>query len=87
MSKITYQGDWVVIQSRGQTGNPANYFEKTMAEYADGFESDGELWLGLEKIAEMTESGTWELVVDLMDWSGTMKKATYGDFKVGSGPR
>ena len=77
----------MVIQTRGQNGNPGDYFEKTLAEYEAGFEANGELWLGLEKIAEMTASGTWELEVDVLDWSGRMKRATYGDFKVGTAPR
>merc|ERR1712106_654985 len=66
-------GDWVVIQSRGQYGNPGDYFAKTLAEYESGFEDNGELWLGLEKIAEMTASGTWEMEVEVMDWSGRRK--------------
>merc|ERR1712106_543523 len=80
-------GDWVVIQSRGQYGNPGDYFAKTLAEYESGFEDNGELWLGLEKIAEMTASGTWEMEVEVMDWSGRRKRASYDDFKVGASPR
>merc|ERR1712123_559914 len=80
-------GDWVVIQRRGQMGNPADYFEKTMDEYAAGFEANGESWLGLERIAEMTGLGTWELEVDLIDWSGRVKRVSYADFKVGAAPR
>merc|ERR1711892_896145 len=80
-------GDWVVIQSRGQYGNPGDYFEKTLAEYEAGFEDNGELWLGLEKIAEKTASGTWEMEVEVMDWSGRRKRASYDDFKVGASPR
>merc|ERR1712123_358793 len=79
-------GDWVVIQRRGQMGNPADYFEKTMDEYA-GFEANGESWLGLERMAEMTGSGIWELQVDLIDWSGRVKRVSYADFRVGAAPR
>jgi len=68
-------------------GNPADYFEKTMEEYAAGFEANGESWLGLERIAEMTGSGTWELEVNLKDWSGRVKRVSYADFKVGAAPR
>ena len=32
---------WTVIQSRGQYGNPSDYFFKTWAEYKDGFGKAG----------------------------------------------
>jgi len=80
-------GAWVVIQRRGQDGNQVDYFTKTMAEYVAGFADNGESWLGLEEIARMTQSGTWELEVSLEDWSGRTMRATYGEFKVGEAPR
>ena len=80
-------GLWVDIQRRRLGGNPIDYLQKTMAEYVAGFADNGELWLGLEEIANMTESGTWEMEVDLVDWSGGVYKASYKDFKVGLPPR
>merc|ERR1719228_1993247 len=80
-------GAWVVVQRRGQNGNQADFFTKNMAEYVAGFKDNGDSWLGLEEMARMTQSGTWELEVSLEDWSGGVKKATYGDFKVGGAPR
>ena len=82
-----YLGEWVKIQQRGQYGNTGDYFTKNLDEYEAGFESNGELWLGLEEIAEMTGSGTWELEVDVMNWSGGRQMASYGNFKVGQSPR
>ena len=32
---------WTIIQSRGQYGNPIDYFFKTWAEYKDGFGKPG----------------------------------------------
>ena len=32
---------WTVIQSRGQYGNPVDYFFKTWAEYKNGFGKPG----------------------------------------------
>ena len=32
---------WTVVQSRGQYGNPTNYFYKTWTEYKDGFGKPG----------------------------------------------
>merc|ERR1712142_1447546 len=79
VTEETLPGDWVVIQRRGQYGNEADYFTKTMDKYVAGFADNDESWLGLEEMARMTESGTWELQVELMDWSGRMGRATYGD--------
>lgn len=39
---------------------------------------------GLEKIAEMTKSGTWELEVDLMDWVWKDEESFLWRLKVGS---
>ena len=38
---------WTVIQSRGQFGNPIDYFYKTWAEYKDGFGKPGKQLLTL----------------------------------------
>ena len=39
---------WILIQKRGQYGNPEDYFSKTFAEYENGFGSVvKEHWLGL----------------------------------------
>ena len=35
------QDGWTVIQSRGQFGNPPDYFNKTWAEYQAGFGTPG----------------------------------------------
>ena len=35
------EGGWTVIQSRGQFGNPTNYFAKGWAEYKAGFGMPG----------------------------------------------
>jgi len=80
-------GEWVVIQHRGQYGNSPDYFAKTMAEYVAGFEDNGEMWLGLEKMSKMTGEGTWELEVEVVDWAGGRKGAHYKQFTVGPGPR
>ena len=76
-----------MIQRRDQDSKQLDYFTKTMAEYVAGFADNEESWLGLEEIARMTQSGTWELEVSLEDWSGRTMRATYGEFKVGEAPR
>ena len=37
------EGGWTVIQSRGQYGNPPDYFNKGWAEYKAGFGMPGKL--------------------------------------------
>ena len=78
---------WTVIQRRGQFGNPPNYFAKLWNDYRAGFGNvDGEFWLGLDNMAEMTRQGNWELRVDLTDWDGAEYFALYDHFQVGPGP-
>jgi len=76
--------EWVVIQKRGQYGNPKDYFSlKLWTDYKEGFgDPDGELWLGLEPVSQLTSEGTWELRVDLEDFQGSSYTAVYNTFKV-----
>merc|ERR1711990_1241762 len=81
-------GEWIVVQHRGQHGNPADTFAKTFAEYEAGFTVGEEFWLGLKQLAELTQEGEWELKVELSSWGKLGgKKATYSDFSVGPAPR
>merc|ERR1712032_1404163 len=81
-------GDWIVVQHRGQHGNPADTFVKTFAEYEEGFTVGGESWLGLKQLAELTKVGEWELKVEFTSWGGQQTKtATYSKFSVGPAPR
>ncbi len=36
------EGGWTVIQSRGQFGNPADYFFRGWKDYKEGFGTPGE---------------------------------------------
>ena len=72
-----------IIQRRGQFGNPSTYFRKTWTEYKTGFNSNGELWLGLDQISALTSTGTWRLDVVLGDWDGQTYNARYNHFSVG----
>ena len=83
--------DWIVIQQRGQFGNDEQYFAKTFSEYQEGFSSQGELWLGLDKLAQLTGEHSWQLWVELTTWgTGLLQpqklSAFYSSFKVGQGP-
>ena len=46
------------IQQRGQFGNPADFFARNMNEYVNGFgDPSKEFWIGLDKLASLTEGG------------------------------
>merc|ERR1712198_138674 len=81
-------GDWIIVQHRGQHGNPAETFAKSFAEYEEGFTVGEESWLGLKQLAELTEEGEWELKVEFTSWaSQETKTAIYSGFSVGPPPR
>ena len=53
------------IQQRGQYENPEDYFSRNMVEYVNGFGNPSkEFWLGLDKMASMTDGGA-ELKIEL----------------------
>lgn len=75
-------GGWTVIQNRydGKLD-----FYRSYAEYAAGFGSpSGEHWLGNDKIAALTATGTHELRVDLSRTNGETGYAKYSSFKINS---
>ena len=74
----------VIFQKRGQFGNPTTYFAKSWSDYKAGFNSNGELWLGLDLLHFYTSSGTWRLDVVLVDWNGNSYNARYDQFSVGT---
>jgi len=74
----------VVMQKR-KAGNTPDYFAKTFDEYKQGFSSNGEIWLGLEKIHILTTSRSYGLVVKMTDWDDKEYIAVYDSFKVGAG--
>jgi len=77
-------GGWLVILKRFDGSQD---FYKEFADYKKGFGSlDGEYWLGLDKINAVTNSGVYELRIDLEDFDGNKRYAKYSSFKVGKGP-
>jgi ficolin len=77
---------WIVIQRRLQGGNSPTYFAKDFKNYQAGFTQNGELWLGLETLTELTSRGGFELKVEMKTWANEKHYAYYSDFKVGPGP-
>ncbi|XP_055975894.1 angiopoietin-related protein 6 [Sorex fumeus] len=73
-------GGWTVIQRR-QDGS-VNFFT-TWQHYKVGFgQPDGEYWLGLEPVHQLTSRGDHELLVLLEDWGGRRARAHYDGFSL-----
>ncbi|XP_055599488.1 microfibril-associated glycoprotein 4-like isoform X2 [Uranotaenia lowii] len=74
------EGGWTVIQYRF---NGSVDFYRGWKAYEEGFgDLEGEFWLGLEKIHQLTSYMRHELRVILEDFEGNSKVATYDDFRV-----
>ncbi|XP_035697763.1 fibrinogen-like protein 1 [Branchiostoma floridae] len=74
-------GGWTVIQRRfdGRLN-----FHRNWADYKNGFgRVEGEHWLGLDKIHNVTSQTNYELYVQLEDWEGNTAHARYDTFNVG----
>ncbi|XP_052785698.1 fibrinogen-like protein 1 [Mya arenaria] len=82
----TSGGGWTVFQRRWY-GNNEN-FNRSFAEYENWFGSlDGEFWLGLKKIHEMTRKENVTLRVDVQSMDGTIGYDVYSDFFISSPDR
>lgn len=74
----TDDGKWTVIQKRF---NGTVSFFRGYADYKTGFgRADGEYWLGLNNIYQLTLRKKYELRVDLGDFEGNKTFARYADF-------
>ncbi|XP_055686863.1 angiopoietin-related protein 7 [Lutzomyia longipalpis] len=72
---------WTVIQHRDDGG--VNFY-RTWAEYKHGFGNlDGEFWIGLDKLHEITSSRIHELLIHLEDFEGERRIAKYDSFAIG----
>jgi len=82
--KVRYhEGQWVTFQKRGQHMNPADYFNRPMSEYVEGFGNPSkEFWLGLDKLVSLTKDGNTELMIELETFEGKKIHAHYSSFQV-----
>nr|XP_039260833.1 ficolin-2-like [Styela clava] len=79
---VTDGGGWIVFQRRM---DGTEDFYREWNDYVDGFGGkDKEMWLGLETIHQLTKSRSYELRVDLEDFSGNTAYAKYGTFSIAS---
>ncbi|XP_058120060.1 ficolin-1-like [Anopheles ziemanni] len=77
-----FDGGWIVIQHR-YDGSVDFYTNWT--EYRNGFGSlDGEFWLGLEYVHQITKNRAHELLVEMKDFHGNYGYAKYGEFEIGN---
>ena len=74
---------WTVIQSRGQFGNPIDYFYRYWEDYAAGFGEPGrEHWLGLRRISYMTRTRPYTLRMVMVDQLNNRGETQWTQFVV-----
>ena len=80
----TSDGGWIVIQRNIKDG--VNTFNKTWEEYEEGFGDldGGKLWYGLNLLNYLTQTGHWELRIDVQFDNHTWSHLHYNTFSVGS---
>ncbi|KFB44890.1 hypothetical protein ZHAS_00012801 [Anopheles sinensis] len=77
-----FEGGWIVFQYR-YTGEE-NFF-RNWSDFRAGFgDLNGEYWLGLKHIHQITAARPHELVVEIKDFNGNYEYAHYDLFEVGS---
>ncbi|XP_076158550.1 microfibril-associated glycoprotein 4-like [Alosa pseudoharengus] len=76
------EGRWTVIQRR--MDGTVNFY-RPWDQYKKGFgNQDGEYWLGLEWLHQLTRKKRYELRVDMEDFEGGQVHAQYSTFSVAS---
>ena len=79
-------GNWTVFQRRADV-EPREDFFTGWTDYKDGFgELDKEFWWGLDNMRAMTSSRDrqYELRIDLEDFEGDKRHASYQNFRISS---
>ncbi|KFB44817.1 AGAP011197-PA-like protein [Anopheles sinensis] len=77
-----FGGGWMVIQHRFD--GSLDFF-RNWTEYRNGFGIvDREFWIGLERLHQLTERKTYQLIVEIEDYAGDQRYARYSEFGIGS---
>ncbi|CAK8687134.1 unnamed protein product [Clavelina lepadiformis] len=80
--EVYCENGWTLIQRR--VDGSVN-FQRGWNDYVNGFgQLNGEFWLGLDNIHEMTRGGGCRLKIALRDFKGYKRYARYSSFSVGS---
>jgi len=70
---------------RKQCENPLDFFNKNFRDYQDGFAANGESWIGLDKLHQLTTQQSYSLRIVMTDYDRISYVAVYDQFKVGPG--
>ncbi|XP_076806729.1 microfibril-associated glycoprotein 4-like [Clavelina lepadiformis] len=80
--EVYCEDGWTIFQRRFDGSVD---FGRRWDDYANGFgQIDGEFWLGLEIIHEMTRGGGCRLKIELWDFDGNQRHADYSSFSIES---
>ena len=78
----TDEGGWTIFQKRFD--GTIDFF-RSWDDYERGFGNlDGEYWMGLSQIHCMTQTGNWQLRIDMEAFNGDVAYALYESFSVGN---
>uniref|UniRef100_A0A3Q1FKA7 Fibrinogen C domain-containing protein 1-like n=1 Tax=Acanthochromis polyacanthus TaxID=80966 RepID=A0A3Q1FKA7_9TELE len=81
-TQVTCRTVWFQVFQRREDGS-VNFFRGWDA-YRDGFgTTNGEHWLGLQRVHSLTRSGVYELRIDMSDFDNATAFAHYSHFSVG----
>ncbi|CAK8686815.1 unnamed protein product [Clavelina lepadiformis] len=80
--EVYCEDGWTIFQRRIEGSVD---FGRRWVDYANGFgQIDGEFWLGLDNIHEMTREGGCRLKIELWDFDGNQRHADYSSFSIES---
>ena len=85
MSTVTWSlgGGWIVIQQN--RNNSQLNFNRFWKSYEEGFgDLNDDFWAGLKLMHILTQTGQWELRMDIQKADGTWVYISYNHFAVGS---
>ena len=76
--------DWIPILNRDASAVHED-FNRNYVDFENGFgDKNGEFWIGLQKMHQLTTFPDTELKIDMELYNGTQYVAKYSTFKVGS---